>query len=84
MKLAKQGGEAVKIAPEIDHASEFYTDGKHVHFIKNKGTFDSSLNKVAISGGETVLIDSGYPASFTVGVNKIFVADISKIYALDK
>jgi len=58
--------------------------GKHVYFIKNEGTFDSSLNKVAISGGENVLIDSGYPASLTVGVNKIFVAHISKIYALDK
>jgi hypothetical protein len=84
MKIPKQGGEAVRIAPEINTANKFYTDGKFVYFIKNEGTFGSSLNKVASGGGEIVQIDSGYPASFTLGANKIFVTDISKIYALEK
>jgi hypothetical protein len=84
MKLSKQGGEAVKIAPEINHAYAFFADGNFVYFIKNEGSFDNSLNKVAISGGEIVQIDNGYPASLTVGANKVFVTDIANIYALDK
>jgi hypothetical protein len=84
MKIPKQGGEAVKIAPEINHANHFYTDGKFVYFVKDEGTFSNSLNKVAISGGEIVQIDSGYSASFTVGKDKVFVTDIARIYSLDK
>jgi len=83
-KLAKQGGEAQKLAPEINHAQPFYTDGNYVYFIKNVGSFGTSLNKIAIGGGEIVQIDSGYLASFTVGKDKIFVTDISRIYSLDK
>ncbi len=84
MKLAKQGGEVIKIAPEINHANHFYTDGKFVYFIKNEGSFSNSLNKVASSGGEIVQLDHGYAASFTVGKEKIFVTDIARIFSLSK
>jgi len=83
-RIAKQGGEAQKLAPEVNHALEFRVGGNFVYFFKNVGSFDTSLNKVASGGGEVVLIDSGYARSFTVGKDKIFVTDISKIYALEK
>ncbi len=84
MKIPKNGGEAVKIAPEINHALKFYTDGKFVYFVKNEGTFGTSLNKVSINGGEVSQLDSGYIASFTVGSDKVFVTDIGNIYSLAK
>lgn len=84
MKLAKQGGEPQKIAPEINHVYEFYTDGKFVYFIKNESSFDTSLNKVAVGGGEITKLDNGYLASFTVGNDKVFVTDIARIYSLVK
>lgn len=84
MKMPKQGGEPVKIAPEINHVYEFYTDGKFVYFIKNESSFDTSLNKVAVGGGEITKLDNGYLASFTVGNDKVFVTDIAKIYSLAK
>jgi Domain of unknown function (DUF5050) len=84
MKLAKKGGEATKIAPEINHVLHFYSDGKFVYFVKNEGTFGTSLNKVAVGGGEITLLDKGYIASFTVGNDKVFVTDIAKIYSLAK
>lgn len=83
-KLSKDGGEAVKLAPEINHVHKFYVDESNVYFIKNEGSFDNSLNKVSKNGGEIVKIDSGYSSSFTIGKNSIFVTDISKIYSLTK
>jgi hypothetical protein len=50
----------------------------------HKGSFGSSLNNSTIGGGEIVQIDNGYPASFTVGKDKIFLNGISKIYATEK
>ena len=45
---------------------------------------DGKFKVTPFAGGEIVQIDSGYPASFTVGKDKIFVTDISRILALDK
>ena len=84
MKLSKNGGEVVKIAPDINHVNKFYADGNFVYFVKNEGSFSTSLNKAASSGGEIVQLDGGYLRSFTVGKDKIFVTDISKIYSLAK
>jgi len=55
-----------------------------VYLFTNVCTFGSSLNKTAISSSEIVQIDSDYSAGFAVGRQKIFVTDISKIYAPDK
>lgn len=84
LKLPKQGGEAVRIAPDVNHASKFYAAGNFIYFIRNEGSFENSLNKVASGGGEIVQIDGGHAASFTVGKDKIFVTDISRILALEK
>jgi hypothetical protein len=70
MKLSKKGGEPVKLASEINHAHPFYADETHIYFIKNEGSFGTSLNKVASSGGEIVQLDSGYLRSFTVAKTK--------------
>ena len=84
MKISKNGGEVVKIAPDINHTYKFYVDGTNVYFILNEGLLGSSINKVSKNGGEVVKIDSGYSYSFTIGKNGIFATDISKIYELKK
>jgi hypothetical protein len=84
MKIPQQGGEPTKIAPEINHVHDFYTDGKFVYFIKNESSFETSLNKVSVDGGEITQLDKGYLASFTVGSEKVFITDIARIYSLNK
>ncbi|HVE57431.1 MAG TPA: DUF5050 domain-containing protein [Pyrinomonadaceae bacterium] len=84
MKLNKLGGEPQKIAPEINHIYKFYTDGKFIYFIKNEGSFETTLNKVSVNGGEITRLDNGYLASFTVGTDKVFITDIARIYSLAK
>jgi hypothetical protein len=84
MKLAKNSGSPVQLAPSINTSHEFYTDDTHIYFITNYQTFSTALNKVGKIGGDVTQIDTGYVKSFTVGKDKIFVTDISKIYALDK
>lgn len=83
-KISKQGGAPQKLAPEINHVHEFYVWGDFVYFIKNVGSFDTSLNKVSTNGGEVIEIDSGYLKSFTVGKDQIFITDVTKIYRLAK
>lgn len=83
-KLAKSGGEAVKIAPSINHALKFYADEANIYFVRNESSFQNSISKVAKSGGEVTMLDTGHIASFAVGKDKIFVADVIKIYALGK
>ena len=84
MKVSKHGGEATKIADEINHVFKFYVDEKFVYFIKDEGTFGTSLNKVSKTGGEITKIDNGYLTSYTVGKDKLFVTDIAKIYEIAK
>lgn len=83
-KIAKTGGESVKLVSNINHAHQFYADETHIYFVRNESSFETSISKVSKSGGEVTKLDSGYLAGFTVGKDKIFVADISKIYALGK
>ena len=83
-KISKNGGKPVKLASAINHANKFYAGETHVYFIADEGSFGSSLNKVSKNGGEIIKIDSGFSSNFTVGKNKIFVTDISKIYSLEK
>lgn len=83
-KLSKNGGEAVKLAPEINHVYKFHADETDIYFIMNEGSFGTSLNKVSKNGGEVIKIDSGYLKDFTLGKNEIFITDISNIYTLAK
>lgn len=84
MKLSKNGGTPIRLAPQVNTAHRFHLDDTHIYFITNYQTFGSALNKVAKSGGEVVQIDTGYLRSFAVGKDKIFVTDGSKVYALEK
>lgn len=81
-KISKQGGEPQKIAAEINTAHKFYAAGDFLYFVKNEGSFETSLNKVSTGGGEITQIDSGYLRSFAIGMDKIFITDIAKIYSL--
>lgn len=83
-KIAKTGGEAVKIAPGINQAHKFCADETHIYFVVNESSFSTALAKVGKNGGEVSKIDSGYLASFTVAKDKIYVASVDKIYALEK
>lgn len=83
-RLSKQGGEAVKIAPNINHVHHFYADETSVYFVRNEGSFDAAICKVLKLGGEVTRLDGGHIASFTVGKDKIFISDVIKIYALEK
>lgn len=83
-RLSKSGGDATKIAPEINHTYQFHVDESNIYFILNEGMLEYSLNKIPKNGGEIVKIESGYSKSFNVGKNEIFVTDISKIYSLAK
>lgn len=83
-RIVKSGGEAVKIAPSINHANNFYADETHIYFVRNESSFETSISKVSKTGGEVTKLDSGYLASFTVGKDKIFFSDVIKIYALGK
>lgn len=83
MKLAKAGGEPVKLIDEINHAHRFYVDDANIYFVKNEGSFGTSVNFVPRSGGVPQKVDTGYVASYFAAKGKIYVADISKIYELD-
>ena len=83
-KIAKSGGEAVKIAPNINHAYKFYGDETSIYFVRNESSFETSISKVAKSGSEVTMLDTGHIASFAVATDKIYVSDVVKIYALGK
>ena len=82
MGVSKKGGDAVKIADEINQTYPFYAEGGNVYFIKNEGTFGTSLNSVSKNGGQAAKLDSGYLAAYFVKGGHIFIADIAKIYDL--
>ena len=83
VKIAKSGGEPVKLADEINHTQRFFVDDANIYFVKNEGSFGTSINFMPKTGGSSQKIDSGYVASYFASKGKIYVADISKIYELD-
>ncbi len=82
MRVSKKGGDATKIADAINHAQAFYANGVNVYFVLNEGTFGTSLNRVAKTGGPVTKLDSGYLANFHVTKDKVYVADIATIFEL--
>lgn len=84
MKLSKNGGAALKLAPSINHTNKFYADETHIYFVMNETSFSNSLNKVSKNGGDVTKLDDGDLNSFNIGKNRIFVTDITNIYALEK
>jgi Domain of unknown function (DUF5050) len=82
MRVSKKGGEAETVTDEINHTFPFYPDGDSVYFIRNEGTFGTSVNRVSKGGGPVTKLDSGYVANYFVRNGHIFIADIARIYDL--
>lgn len=82
--IPKVGDTLVQITSGVNYVHKFFVDDKNVYFVKNEGSFGTSINKVSKNGGEVTKLDSGYIKSYTVGKDKIYVTDISKIYELEK
>ncbi|MEP6946197.1 MAG: DUF5050 domain-containing protein [Acidobacteriota bacterium] len=82
MRVSIKGGEAAKVADEINHTFPIYAEGGNIYFIKNEGTFGTSLNFISKSGGQPAKLDSGYLAGYFVKNGHIFIADIARIYDL--
>jgi hypothetical protein len=82
--IPKVGDALVQMTSGVNTVHKFFADDKNIYFVKNEGSFGTSLNKIAKNGGEVTKIDSGYIRSFAVGKDKIHVSDSSKIYELAK
>ena len=82
--IPKIGDALVQITSDVNYVHKFYVDDKNIYFVKNEGSFGTSLNKVSKNGGEVTKIDSGYIKSFAVSKEKIYLSDISKIYEIQK
>lgn len=84
-KLPKESNESYLITQNINSIQRFFIDEENVYFVGQKGSFGTSIRKAPIKlNAENTEIDSGYLASCYVGKDKIYVADISKIYELNK
>lgn len=84
LQISKDRNSNKIIAEKVNYTNKFYADEANIYFVKNEGSFGTSLNKVSKNGGEIVKIDDGYLASFTAGKDKIFVSDVAKIYEISK
>lgn len=84
LQIPKIGDASVQITSNVNYTNKFYADETNIYFVKNEGSFGTSLNKVSKNGGEVIKIDNGYLANFTVGKDRIFVSDVAKIYELGK
>lgn len=82
MKLAKSGGEPTLLAKGV---ARFWVGKDEIVFQRWVHSFDMSIYKVDKNGtGETELDTNGYLAGLTIGKDRIFLSDISKIYELAK
>lgn len=84
LQIPKDENSNKIIAEKVNYTNKFYADEANIYFVKNEGSFGTSLNKVSKNGGEVTKIDDGYLASFTVSKDKIFVSDVAKIYEIGK
>lgn len=82
--IHKNGDAFVELISNLNIVHKFFTDENNLYFIKNEGSFGTSINKIPIKGGNPEKIDNGYIKSYTVGKDKIYVSDSSKIYELTK
>jgi hypothetical protein len=81
---SKNGENPVKITSGVNYVHKFFADDKNIYFVKNEGSFGTSLNRVARNGGEVSKIDSGYINSFSLGKDKIHLSDAGSVYELEK
>jgi hypothetical protein len=84
IKLPKTGGSPVQLAPTINTTHRIVVDDTHVYFVTDYQTFSSAISRAVKSGGEVTQMDTGHVRSFMVSGRKVFISDVSKIYALDK
>ena len=81
-KLARSGGAAQRLAPEV---SKFWLGATEIVFQRYVSSFDIAIYKIGKGGqGETELDKDGYLADLTVGPDKVYLSDIVKIYGLEK
>ena len=82
MKLAKSGGEPSLLAKNV---AKFWVGKDEIVFQSWVHSFDMAIHKIGKDGtGQTELDANGYLANLTVGKDRIFLSDISKIYELAK
>ncbi len=82
MSLAKTGGEAEQIAAQV---IKFWLGEDEIVFEREISFSDNALFKVSKNGdGEIELDRNGYLADLTVGKDKIYLSDISRIFELAK
>jgi hypothetical protein len=80
MRMPKGGGEAVKVAADIDR---FWLGENEIVFSRWIGLTDTALFKISKTGaGETELDRSGFIADLVIGKNKIYLSDLVKIFEL--
>lgn len=82
--IPKNGDASVELVSNVNIVHKFFADENNLYFVRNEGSFGTSINKIPIKGGNHEKIDSGYIKSYTVGKDKIYVSDSSKIYELLK
>lgn len=82
--IPKIGDALVQITLGVNYVHKFYIDDKNIYFVRNEGSFGTSLNKISKNGGDVIKIDSGYIKSFTIGKETIIVSNGSKIYEFAK
>ncbi len=84
-KLQKEGNGYYLVTQNINSVYKFFIDEENVYFVGNRGSFGTSIRKAQIKlNAENTEVDGGYLASYYIGKDKIYVADISKIYELSK
>lgn len=91
MKLSKKGGDAVQIAPSINHTLNFVVDEQYVYYfddVPGTGSFGpTALRKVSKSGGPPETLDqgeAGWIKYLAVDANAIYFTDIARVYSLPK
>lgn len=91
MKLPKTGGEAIQIAPGINHTRSFVLDELYVYYFdeeKGYGSFGPiALRKVSKQGGEPVTLDigsAGWIDHIDVDDKQVYFTNLENVYALAK
>ncbi len=84
MKMSKAGGQPTKVVEGVNTTFAFYVDEKFAYFVRNEGTFGTSVQRVPIGSGPAEKLDDGYIAAYCVAGGRVFASDIANIYRLTK
>lgn len=84
LAIPKIGDGIVKITSGVNSVHNFYLDEKNIYFVKNEGSFGTSINKIAKTGGDITKIDSGYFQKYLIGKEKIYISGSKNLYEIAK